>query len=83
MSEQFDTIADYIRDELAHDGELTPDLDLLEEQILDSFSIVQVALFLQEEFDIELEADDLQQENLATISKMLELVAAKRAVGSA
>lgn len=78
MSEHFDTIVNYIRDELAHDGELTPDLNLLEEQILDSFSIVQVALFLQEEFDVELEAEDLQQENLATISRMLELVARKR-----
>ena len=79
MSEHFDTIVNYIRDELAHDGDITPDLDLLEEQILDSFSIVQVALFLQDEFGVELEADDLQQENLATVNRMLELVERKRA----
>jgi acyl carrier protein len=79
MSEQFDTIVNYIRDELAHDGDITPDMDLLEEQILDSFSIVQVALFLQEEFEVELEADDLQQENLASVNRMLDLVQRKRA----
>ena len=71
-------IVDYIRDEFAYDGDLDPNIDLFGEQILDSFSIVQVAMLLQEQFDIELEADDLQRENLSTINNMLALVESKR-----
>ena len=78
MDANITAIADYIRDELGYDGELSPELDLLKEQILDSFSIVQVAMFLQEQFEIELEADDLQRNNLSTLNSMLALIASKR-----
>ena len=78
MEADMNAIAEYIRDELAFDGDLSPDMDLLEEQILDSFSIVQIAMFLQENFDIELEENDLQRDNLATLNSMMALVASKR-----
>lgn len=78
MPAETEQIATFIRDELAYDGALDPSADLLEEKILDSFSIVQVALFLQEEFDIELDADDLNRDNLSSIDSMLALVEAKR-----
>ena len=43
-------LRDYIRRETGYDGDLDPDLDLLEKQVLDSFSIVQWAMFIQERF---------------------------------
>ena len=58
MDAELGEIADYIRREMAYEGDIGPDVDLLEEQILDSFSIVQVAMFIQEHFEIELEAED-------------------------
>ncbi len=79
MPEELELIAGFIRDELAYDGELDRGVDLLEEKILDSFSIVQVALFMQEQFDIELDADDLHRDNLSTLDNMLALIEAKRA----
>jgi hypothetical protein len=41
-------LRDYIRTETGYEGELAPELDLLEKQVLDSFSIVQWAMFIQE-----------------------------------
>jgi len=78
MDGDLELIIEFIRDELAYDGEINRTADLLEEKILDSFSIVQVALFLQDQFEIELEEEDLQRENLATLDSMLALVASRR-----
>jgi len=75
---ELDIIADYIRSEMAYEGDISPDIDLLEEQILDSFSIVQVALFIQDQFDIELEAEDLNRENLSSLNNILSLVNSRR-----
>jgi len=78
MDAELEKIADYIRSEMAYEGDIAPDVDLLDEQILDSFSIVQVAMFIQEEFGIELEAEDLNRENLATLNNMFTLVNSRR-----
>ena len=78
MDTELDIIADYIRSEMAYEGDISPDIDLLEEQILDSFSIVQVALFIQDQFDIELEAEDLNRENLSSLNNILSLVNSRR-----
>lgn len=78
MDAELEIIANYIRNEMAYDGDIGPDSDLLDEKILDSFSIVQVALFIQEKFDIELEAEDLTRENLASLSSIMSLVNSRR-----
>ena len=78
MDKELEIIADYIRSEMAYEGDIEPDIDLLDEKILDSFSIVQVALFIQEQFDIELEAEDLNRDNLASLNNMLALVNSRR-----
>ncbi|MGO9516695.1 MAG: acyl carrier protein [Candidatus Korobacteraceae bacterium] len=71
-------LSGYIRNETGYEGELSPDLDLLEKQILDSFSIVQWAMFIQERFGIELEAEELVRDNLSSLSKVMALVNSKR-----
>jgi acyl carrier protein len=78
MDAELEIIADYIRREMAYEGDIAPDVDLLDEQILDSFSIVQVAMFIQDRFGIELEAEDLNRENLASLNSMLSLVNSRR-----
>jgi acyl carrier protein len=78
MSEEIAILSEYIKNELAYDGEISEDMDLLEERILDSFSIVQMAVFIQSRFDIELEASDLVRENLAKISSMIAMINRKR-----
>jgi acyl carrier protein len=71
-------LTDYVRNESGYEGEIDPDLDLLDKQILDSFSIVQWAMFVQEHFHVEFEAEDLIRENLATLSRVMALVNSKR-----
>lgn len=71
-------LSNYIRDETGYEGELSPELDLLEKQILDSFSIVQWAMFIQERFGIELEAEELVRDNLSSLSNVMALVNSKR-----
>jgi len=74
MGTKLEIIAEYIRREIGYQGELDPEIDLLEAQILDSFSIVQLAMFIQDRFGIELEAEDLVRANLAKLSSMAALI---------
>ncbi len=74
-------LRDYVRNETGYEGNLDPDLDLLEKQVLDSFSIVQWAMFIQERFKVELEAEDLVRDNLSSLAKVIALIDNKRSAG--
>lgn len=74
MATELDILCDYIRTEMGYDGNLDPDVDLLEAKILDSFNIVELAVFIQERFQIELEAEDVVRTNLSTLSGMISLI---------
>jgi acyl carrier protein len=80
MRNELSVLTDYIRRESAHQGPIDPDVDLLDANILDSFSIVQLAVFIQEEFGVELEPEDFARDNLATLSGMLALIDKRKAV---
>jgi len=71
-------LSEYIRGETGYEGELDPDLDLLEKQVLDSFSVVQWAMFIQERFEVELEAEELVRDNLSSFSRVIALVNSKK-----
>ena len=74
MATELEILCDYIRTEMGYDGNLDPDVDLLEAKILDSFNIVELAVFIQERFQIELEAEDVVRTNLSTLSSMISLI---------
>ncbi len=78
MATKLEILSEYIRDEMGFDGIVDPETDLLDAGILDSFTIVQAAVFIQEEFDIELEADDLVRENLSSLANMVALIDKQR-----
>jgi acyl carrier protein len=82
MSTELEVLQEYIRKEVGYAGELSVDADLLDEKILDSFSIVELAMFIQTRFQIELEPEDLVRENLARLSSMVELIREKRAAAA-
>ncbi len=71
-------LRDYIQAETGYEGDLSPDVDLLEKQILDSFNIVQWAMFIQEQFKVELDAEDLVRENLSSLSRVMALIDSKK-----
>lgn len=79
MENEVEVLKQYIRSETGYKGELTEDQDLLESQVLDSFNIVIMALFIQEKFGIVLEAEELVRENLSRLSSMVALIRSKQA----
>ena len=61
---------------------LTDDTELKESGILDSLSTLKLVTFLEEQFKVEFEANDLEAGNLATIASIERLIAAKTAATS-
>lgn len=79
MTDKLKILRDYIRSDIGFDGEIGADVDLLDERILDSFSIVQMAMFIQQRFEIELDAEDLVRANLCRLSAMIAMIDKKLA----
>jgi acyl carrier protein len=61
---------------------LTDDTELKESGILDSLSTLKLVTFLEEQFGVEFEADDLEAGNLASIENIERLVKSKMAAQS-
>ena len=76
MTSELDILTDWIRRETGHKDPIGPDDDLLEARILDSFSIVTIAVFIQERFGIELQPEDLVRSKLGRLSSMVALIGA-------
>lgn len=74
MSQELQTLIDYIREETGFSGPIAADDDLLEAGVLDSFNIVSLAMFAQERFGVEFEAEDMSRENLARLSALVALI---------
>ena len=54
----------------------SPDTDLLESGILDSFQFVELLLQLEQNFNLRIKIDDIDLEDLRTITRIARLVAA-------
>jgi acyl carrier protein len=57
---------------------LTDSTELKESGILDSLSTLKLVTFLEEQYQVEFEADDLEPGNLSTVATIAQLVASKR-----
>ena len=63
--------------------EICPEIDfeteigLIDDGILDSFSVIQIVTNLMEEFDIYIDADDIEPENLNSFEDICNLVSSK------
>jgi len=75
-----ETLKKYIRDELAPERDLV-DLDeslsLIETGILDSMGIVKLVDFIETEYQIKVEDQDLVPDNFEKIGSIAELIARK------
>jgi acyl carrier protein len=56
----------------------SPDTDLLESGILDSFQFVELLAQLEEHFALRLRIDDIELEDLRTLARIARMVAAPR-----
>ena len=67
----------FIRDRFLYDRpgtELTPDLPLIEQRLIDSLQLMQLVQFLQERFGVWIDVTDLVPENFETINSMAALI---------
>jgi acyl carrier protein len=78
MNEIIELLIKHVRDESGYTGPIGADDDLIHAGILDSYSIVSLALFAQERFGIELDGDDLIRENVARLSALAKLIEQRR-----
>lgn len=56
---------------------LTDDLELISGGVLDSISTLKLVSFLEETFDIQIEAHETDREHLDTLNQMTALVVSK------
>ncbi len=59
-------------------NEIQPEQQLIESLLIDSISIIKVILFLEKQFNIRIEDEDLDPNNFETVKNMVNLVNRKR-----
>jgi acyl carrier protein len=75
-----DQIRAYIAEELKWDkpaAELADDYPLLERDVVDSLGIFKIIGFIEDEFDVEVDDEELVPENFETINSIAALISAK------
>ncbi len=77
MDAILETIRKFIQSEIMHGsvkGSLDPDLNLLEEGILDSLGLQQLITFLEDKYDVAIDDEDLLPENFSTVNSIAQLI---------
>jgi D-alanine--poly(phosphoribitol) ligase subunit 2 len=72
MSDPTQTVLSFLRKTI--DPELQLDTRLIETGLLDSFHVVELLAFVENEFDIRLEPTDVTQQDLLTPQNIVDLV---------
>ena len=81
MNEIIELLIQHVRDESGYSGPIGADDDLIHAGILDSYSIVSLALFAQQRFGVQLRyGDDLVRDNIARLSALAKLIEQRRAL---
>ena len=81
-SGEADALAQFIGDKFLvsfSDGTLSYDSDLFDEGVIDSFGVIEIVTFIQEQFGVELGPDDLMSDLLASVGGLAILVQQKGA----
>ena len=60
-------------------GELTDDLPLIEERVIDSLGIFQLVSFIESDLGVEIGDDEVVRENFETIGALAAFIDARRA----
>ena len=80
---QLHSLKQYIIQEFVPDGkamDITDDMDLIQNGILDSLAVLKLVAFVEDSFDISLEPEEIDPENLKSIAAIAALIAEKSAV---
>lgn len=73
-------IEEFIPD--SHSDDIPNDLDLLQSGILDSLAVLRLVAFIEDNFDIALEPDEIDPENLNSINAIDALIKEKSALAT-
>lgn len=63
--------------------DIKPDVDfeaekaLIDDEVLDSFDVIQIVTAIMDTFDVEIDADDIEPENLNSLDALCDLVQQK------
>lgn len=80
---QLHSLKQYIIQEFVPDGkamDITDDMDLIQNGILDSLAVLKLVAFVEDSFDISLEPEEIDPENLKSIAAIAALIAEKSTV---
>ncbi|CAN5723990.1 acyl carrier protein [soil metagenome] len=72
-------IREWLKQNVTGSTELSDDYELIDNGVLTSLQTVELVMFMEQEFGITVEDDELNEENFATVSSIAELVASKSA----
>lgn len=75
MEEKVLSILQAINDSVDFENEKA----LIDDEVLDSFAVIQLVSELMDQFDIDIDVDDIEPENLNSIENICELVRSKQA----
>jgi acyl carrier protein len=76
-----DAIRTFIIEDLSYDDapeNLTGTTPLIETEVVDSMGILQIIGFIEDEFDIEVDEDEVSVDNFATVDAIAALIERKR-----
>lgn len=71
-------IRDYIIDSLGYTDPVKADQSLRESNVFDSTNLVEFVMYLEEEFDVEFDDDDMVAETFETINALVKFVQQKQ-----
>jgi acyl carrier protein len=77
MSQAIESVSNFIVTEIMHGSEgdsLDPQLGLLEEGIIDSLGLQQIITFIEQQFKVTIDDDDLLPENFESVNAIAELI---------
>lgn len=61
---------------------IEPDTNLFEAKIIDSLRILSLVVFVEEQFGLSLDAEDLEAENFESLNALAQLVERKKTVSA-
>ncbi len=73
------SIKDYILEEFVPDGDIdvADDTNLLEEEVVDSLGIFTLVSFIENKFNVSIDAEEVNLDNFETLQSIAKLVESK------
>ncbi|MEX2122606.1 MAG: acyl carrier protein [Woeseia sp.] len=79
MSLTSDSVSKYLKDEVGLDiRAITPDTALFTSNLLDSFSLVDLILFVESETGAPIDPDDVRIENFDSVSRIIRFAESRQ-----